>query len=67
MNTVLTGLGTGLLSTAALSLAPTVAELPLSAAQVVRQAFRLGILVDEVSQNLQLRDTTSSGTPDSWA
>ncbi|RAK79032.1 putative polyketide synthase [Aspergillus fijiensis CBS 313.89] len=67
-STVLTGLGMGLLATAALSLAATLADLPSSAAQVVRQAFRLGIVVDEVSQNLQPRETTTpSATPDPWA
>jgi Starter unit:ACP transacylase in aflatoxin biosynthesis len=55
------------LATAALSLAPTVADLPLAGAQVVRQAFRLGVLVDELSQNLQPRDLTDTGTPDTWA
>lgn len=43
------------------------ADLPLAGAQVVRQAFRLGVLVDEVSQHLQPRNLASSGTPDSWA
>ena len=33
----------------------------------MRQAFRLGILVDEVSGNLQSRDLTDTGTPDPWA
>ncbi|KAH8589374.1 putative polyketide synthase [Bisporella sp. PMI_857] len=67
VNTSLAGLGIGLLATAALSLAPTVADLPLSGAQVVRQAFRLGVLVDEVSQNLQPRDLTDTSAPDTWA
>jgi monodictyphenone polyketide synthase len=44
-----------------------VADLPLAGAQVVRQAFRLGVLVDEVSQNLQPRDLTNTSTPDTWA
>lgn len=43
------------------------ADLPLAGAQAVRQAFRLGVLVDEVSQNLQPRDLTDIGTPDTWA
>ncbi|KAL9111221.1 MAG: hypothetical protein Q9227_004299 [Pyrenula ochraceoflavens] len=67
VNTALAGLGIGLLTTAALSLAPSVADLPLAGAQVVRQAFRLGILVDEVSQNLQPRDLTDTSNPDTWA
>lgn len=65
--TALAGLGIGLLATAAVSLAPTVADLPLSGAQVVRQAFRLGVLVDEISQNLQPRDLTDTSAPDPWA
>lgn len=67
VSTSLAGLGIGLLATAAVSLAATVADLPLTGAQVVRQAFRLGVLVDEVSQNLQPRDLTDTSTPDSWA
>ncbi|RYP41569.1 hypothetical protein DL767_000911 [Monosporascus sp. MG133] len=67
MSTCLAGIGIGLIATAAVSLAPTVADLPLTGAQVIRQAFRLGVLVDEISQNLQPRDVTETGTPDSWA
>ncbi|KAK4234117.1 hypothetical protein C8A03DRAFT_38117 [Achaetomium macrosporum] len=67
VETHLTGLGIGLLATAAVSLAPALADLPLAGAQVVRQAFRLGVLVDEVSQHLQPRDLAETGTPDSWA
>jgi monodictyphenone polyketide synthase len=64
----LAGLGTGLLATAAVSLSPTVADLPLAGAEVVRVAFRLGVLVDEVSQNLQpRRPSTEAGRGDSWA
>ena len=33
----------------------------------MRQAFRLGILVDDISQNLQPRDLTDTGTLDTWA
>jgi monodictyphenone polyketide synthase len=65
--TSLAGLGIGLLATAAISLAPTVADLPLTGAQVIRQAFRLGSVVDEISHNLQPRDPTDTSTPDSWA
>lgn len=65
--TTLTGLGIGLLATAAVSLAATVADLPLAGAQVVRQAFRLGVLVNEVSQNLQPSDSADTLTPDTWA
>ncbi|KAL8792417.1 MAG: hypothetical protein Q9195_005031 [Heterodermia aff. obscurata] len=66
-NTSLAGLGIGLLASAAVSLAPTLADVPIIGAQVVRQAFRLGVLVDEVSQYLQPRDPIDSGTPDTWA
>ncbi|KAK3382227.1 putative polyketide synthase [Lasiosphaeria ovina] len=61
----LAGLGTGLLSTAAVSLSPTLADVPLAGAEVIRVAFRLGVLVDEVSQNLQPR--SADGPGDSWA
>ncbi|MCJ1400472.1 Atrochrysone carboxylic acid synthase Agnpks1 [Xylographa trunciseda] len=67
VSTALAGLGIGLLATAAISLAPSVADIPLAGAQVVRQAFRLGVLVDEISQNLQPRDLTDTSTPDTWA
>jgi monodictyphenone polyketide synthase len=66
-NTALAGLGIGLLASAAVALAHTLSDLPLSGAQVLRQAFRLGVLVDEVSQNLQPRDWTDTSAPDSWA
>lgn len=59
-------MGTGLLSTAAVSLSPTLADVPVAGAEVIRIAFRLGVLVDEVSQNLQPRPV--DGTPaSSWA
>lgn len=63
----MTGLGIGLLATAAVSLASTVADIALTGAQVVRQAFRLGVLVDEVSQMLEHSDSTEWSAPDSWA
>jgi hypothetical protein len=63
----LAGLGIGLLATAAVSLSPTLVDIPVAGAQVVRIAFRLGVLVDEVSQNLQPRDLNNTGTPDTWA
>ncbi|KAL4784960.1 hypothetical protein BJX76DRAFT_356566 [Aspergillus varians] len=65
VSTYLSGLGLGLLSTVAVALSSTLADLPLTGAEVVRVAFRLGTLVDEVSQNLEPRDT--SGSPDTWA
>jgi len=64
----LAGLGTGLLATAAVSLSSTVADLPLAGAEVVRVAFRLGVLVYEVSQNLQpCQPSTEAGPGESWA
>ncbi|RYC54173.1 hypothetical protein CHU98_g12041, partial [Xylaria longipes] len=66
-STSLAGLGIGLLATAAISLAPGVSDIPLAGAQVIRQAFRLGVLVDQVSTNLEPRDPTDTSAPDSWA
>lgn len=62
----LAGLGTGLLSTAAISVSPTLGDVPLAGAEVIRIAFRLGVLVDEVSQNLERR-SVHGGPSDSWA
>ncbi|KAI1324432.1 putative polyketide synthase [Xylariaceae sp. FL0255] len=67
ISTSLAGLGIGLLATAAISLAPSVSSIPLVGAQVIRQAFRLGVLVDQISTNLHPRDPTDTGAPDSWA
>ena len=55
----------GLLASTAVSLSPTLADLPLAGAEVVRIAFRLGVQVEEVSQNLEPRE--DSGKPDTWA
>lgn len=60
-------MGIGLLATAAVSIAPTLGDLPLVGAEVVRQAFRLGVLVHDVSQNLHSDDPTDNGSPDPWA
>jgi monodictyphenone polyketide synthase len=64
-HTYLTGLGLGLLASTVVSLSPTLADLPLAGAEVVRVAFRLGVLVADVSQNLQPTDAT--GDRGSWA
>ncbi|KAF7162428.1 hypothetical protein CNMCM5623_007719 [Aspergillus felis] len=64
-HTYLTGLGLGLLASTAVSVSPTLADLPLAGAQVVRVAFRLGVLVADISQNLQPADAT--GDEGSWA
>lgn len=61
-----TGLGLGLFSGAAVSIAPTLADLPVAGAEAIRFAFRLGVKVDEVSRNLQERSEGSS-RGDSWA
>lgn len=63
----LAGLGIGLLATAAVSLSSTLTDIPVAGAEVVRLAFRLGVLVDDVSQNLQARELADGGPPDSWA
>ncbi|KAI1810485.1 ketoacyl-synt-domain-containing protein [Poronia punctata] len=63
--TCLAGLGVGLLVSTAFSLANDVSDLAITGAEVVRLAFRLGVHVDQVSQNLEPRN--ASGPPDSWA
>ncbi|OJJ77432.1 hypothetical protein ASPBRDRAFT_70836 [Aspergillus brasiliensis CBS 101740] len=65
VKTRLAGLGIGLMVAGAIGCAPALTDIPASGALAVRLAFRLGILVDEVSHTLQPRDTT--GSPDSWA
>ena len=64
-NTYLAGLGIGLLASTAVSLSSTSADLPLAGADAVRLAFRLGIHVQGVSENLEARDLSES--PDTWA
>ena len=66
-STCLAGLGTGLLATAAVSLSSTLAEIPLVGAEIIRIAFRLGIVVADVSQNLQPRSSTDTSPPETWA
>ncbi|KAJ0107608.1 hypothetical protein J7T55_007799 [Diaporthe amygdali] len=65
-DTCLAGLGTGLLSTAAISLSPSLSDTPIAAAEVIRIAFRLGVVVDEVSRNLEPRPLDNV-QGDSWA
>jgi hypothetical protein len=65
--TYLAGLGIGLLATAAISLSSNLGEVPVAGAEVIRVAFRLGVVVDEISQNLQPRDATAQEAPESWA
>nr|QZS37281.1 non-reducing polyketide synthase [Talaromyces sp.] len=64
-NTCLAGLGIGLLASTAVSLSSTLASLPLAGADAVRLAFRLGIHVQGVSENLEARDLSEK--PDTWA
>jgi hypothetical protein len=59
------GLGVGLLASTAIALSPMTSDLPLAGADAVRLAFRLGIHVQAVSDNLEARDL--SGAPDTWA
>ncbi|KAL9094354.1 MAG: hypothetical protein Q9165_003495 [Trypethelium subeluteriae] len=64
-NTCLAGLGIGLLASTAISLSSTLADLPLTGADAVRLAFRMGIHVKSVSENLEARDMSES--PETWA
>lgn len=67
ISTSLAGLGIGLLATAAVSLSHKLDDIPLAGAEVIRAAFRLGVLVEEVSSNLQPRDLTNTNSHESWA
>lgn len=64
-NTCLAGLGIGLLASTAVSLSSTMADMPLAGADAVRLAFRMGIHVQGVSENLEARELSES--PDTWA
>lgn len=57
-------MGIGILAAAAVSMAGTLSDLALTGAQVVRQAFRLGVMVSEVSHNLHPLEPNST---ESWA
>ncbi|KFA54249.1 hypothetical protein S40293_07813 [Stachybotrys chartarum IBT 40293] len=65
--TCVAGLGIGLLASTAVAISSHVSDLPLAGAQVIRQAFRLGVLVDEVSNNLFSASIAGPGSPESWA
>lgn len=58
-------MGIGLLAASAIAISQSMSDIPFSGAEAVRVAFRLGVLVDEVSQNLEPREEGSS--PDTWA
>ncbi|KAF9889867.1 hypothetical protein FE257_006957 [Aspergillus nanangensis] len=60
-----TGIGVGLLAAAAVAASPTLAELPQLGAEAVRIALRMGVLVDEKSQNIEAREPGSQA--ESWA
>ncbi|PHH89547.1 hypothetical protein CDD83_5806 [Cordyceps sp. RAO-2017] len=64
-NTCLAGLGIGLLASTAVALSKTTAGLPLAGADAVRLAFRLGVHVKNVSENLETGE--ASERPDTWA
>ncbi|PHH60155.1 hypothetical protein CDD81_2073 [Ophiocordyceps australis] len=54
------GLGLGLLASAAVSVSPTLAELPLAGADALRLAFRFNMHVLAVSENLELSPPTET-------
>ncbi|KUJ11670.1 putative polyketide synthase [Mollisia scopiformis] len=64
-HTCLAGLGVGLLTATAVALSSTIADIPLAGADAVRLAFRLGIHVQGISENLEGRELSES--PDTWA
>ena len=64
-DTYLAGLGIGLLASTAVSLSSKLADLPLAGADAVRLAFRMGIHVCGVSENLEARELSEN--PDTWA
>jgi hypothetical protein len=66
-NLCLTGLGIGLLAAPAVALAKTVTDIANIGVEVLRQAFRLGTLVHQVSQNLQHVDIHEEASLDPWA
>ncbi|KXT14292.1 hypothetical protein AC579_8422 [Pseudocercospora musae] len=61
----LAGLGIGLLASTAISLSSEQADLPLAGADAVRVAFRMGVHVFGVSENLEARDLSEK--PETWA
>ncbi|KAH8726149.1 putative polyketide synthase [Phaeosphaeriaceae sp. PMI808] len=63
-NTVLAGLGIGLLISTAISLSTSLEDVATSGVEVLRIAFRMGVYVRDVSHNLETMDAES---PDSWA
>ncbi|XPT01936.1 Non-reducing polyketide synthase PKS8-1 [Ascochyta lentis] len=64
-DTSITGLGIGLLASTALALSPELGQLPLAGANAVRLAFRMGVHVTSVAEDLESRDLSEK--PDTWA
>jgi hypothetical protein len=62
---VLTGLGLGLLSSLAVTLAESLSDVSAIGTDVIRIAFRLGTYVYSVSQNLEPADQEDKSEP--WA
>ncbi|KAK4990348.1 hypothetical protein LTR66_006820 [Elasticomyces elasticus] len=62
---VVTGLGIGLLVSAAVALSRQLDDIVMAGAEVIRIAFRMGIHVFDVSQNLEASDLEGSSDP--WA
>lgn len=63
--TSVAGLGVGLLASTAAALSSQPGQLPLAGADIVTLAFRMGIHVQEISENLEARDPSSD--PETWA
>ncbi|KAL4876856.1 hypothetical protein BJY04DRAFT_231310 [Aspergillus karnatakaensis] len=63
-DTVVTGLGLGFLAATAVVAAPSLTDLPQVAADVVRIAMRVGLVVYGMSQDLEPQDLDAS--PQSW-
>ncbi|KAI1493824.1 hypothetical protein F5X96DRAFT_686334 [Biscogniauxia mediterranea] len=63
ISTALAGLGIGLLATVAVLLATTLADTPITGAQVLRQAFCLGVQVDEVVHLRSMEQLSSKFSP----
>nr|POF02470.1 atrochrysone carboxylic acid synthase [Quercus suber] len=68
-DTCLAGLGIGLLATTAVSLSPTLKDIVAAGSAVARLAFRLGITVGEVSENLEAPTSSvqDGSAGESWA
>lgn len=58
-------MGVGLLASTAVALSPSPVDLPLAGADAVRLAFRMGIHVQSISENLEARKLNDK--PDTWA